>query len=90
MLRIFFVGAAIVAVFVFAKRDNWLQRAGLVGTCQITPTPFGDTGQWWSCREGLVSGYPVLTRQQCDSRSIIASREMWRCPIPLTTVPGGV
>ena len=90
MLRIFFVGAAIVAVFVFAKRDHWLERAGLVGTCQLAPTPFGDTGQWWSCREGLVSGYPILTQHQCDSRGVVAARELWRCPTPLEQVPGAV
>ena len=90
MLRIFFVGAAIIAVFIVAKREHWLERAGLVGTCQVVPSPYGDTGQWWSCREGLVSGYPVLTRQQCDSRGIIATRELWRCPTPLAQVPGAV
>jgi hypothetical protein len=88
MLRIFFVGAAIVAVFVFAKRDHWLERAGLVGTCEITAAPAGDTAQWWSCREGLVSGYPMLTQENCDSRGVVAARELWRCPTPLTQIPG--
>ena len=90
MLRIFFVGAAIVAVFVFAKRDHWIGRAGLVGTCQLATAPYGDTAQWWSCKEGLVSGYPVLTMQHCDSQGVVAARERWRCPTPLTQVPGGV
>ena len=88
MLRIFFVGAAIVAVFVFAKRDHWLERGGLVGSCQITQAPSGDTAQWWSCKEGLVSGYPVLTLENCESRDVVARRELWRCPTPLTEVPG--
>ena len=91
MLKIFLVGAAIVAVFVFAKRDHWLARADLIGTCQIAPTPYGDdTGQWWSCKEGIMSGYPVLTMQHCDSQGVVATRELWRCPTPLTQVPGGV
>ena len=88
MLRIFLVGAAIVAVFVFAKRDHWLEHAGLVGTCQIVPSPYGDEAQWWSCREGLVSGYPVLTQENCDSQGVVAAREFWRCPTPLEQVPG--
>ena len=88
MLRIFLVGAAIVTVFVFAKRDHWLERAGLVGTCEIISAPAGDTGQWWSCKEGLVSGYPMLTQENCDSREVVAKRELWRCPTPLTQVPG--
>ena len=88
MLRIFFVGAAIVAVFVFAKRDHWLERAGVVGSCQLTQAPSGDTAQWWSCKEGLMSGYPMLTQEHCDSQDVVARRERWRCPTPLTQVPG--
>ncbi len=88
MLRIFLVGAAIVTVFVFAKRDHWLERAGLVGTCELAAVPAGDTGQWWSCREGLVSGYPALGQEGCDSRGVVAAREFWRCPTRLTQIPG--
>jgi hypothetical protein len=88
MLRILFVGAAIVAVFVFAKRDHWLERAGVVGSCQLTQAPSGDTAQWWSCKEGLMSGYPILTQEHCDSHDVVARRELWRCPTPLTQVPG--
>ena len=87
MLRIFFVGAAIIAVFVFAKRDHWLERAGVLGSCQLVRTPYRETGQWWSCREGMVSGYPVLTGQQCDSQGVVAARELWKCQKPLSSVP---
>jgi hypothetical protein len=90
MLRIFFVGAAIIAVFIAAKREHWLERAGLVGTCRIVQAPYGDTAQWWSCREGIISGYPVLTRDQCDSKGFVAAREIWRCPTPLSQAPGTV
>ena len=90
MLRIFFVGAAIVAVFIAAKREHWIERAGLVGTCQLVQPPYGDTAQWWSCRQGLVSGYPVLTQHQCDSKGYVATRELWRCPTPLSQAPGAV
>jgi hypothetical protein len=88
MLRIFLVGVAIVAVFVFAKRDHWWARTGLVGTCQLATAPAGDKGQWWSCREGILSGYPTLTQENCDSQGVVASREFWRCPTPLEQVPG--
>ena len=89
MLRIFLVGVAIVTVFVFAKRDHWLEQGGLVGSCEITRSPTGrDTAQWWSCKEGLVSGYPMLTQENCDSQGVTSKRELWICPTPLTAVPG--
>lgn len=88
MLRIFLVGAAIIALFVFARRDHWLERTGFVGSCEITQAPAGDTAQWWACKEGLFSGFPQLTQEDCDSRDVVAKRELWRCPTPLTQVPG--
>jgi hypothetical protein len=90
MLRIFFVGLAIVAALVAAKREHWLARAGLVGTCQVSQPPFGDTAQWWSCKQGILTGFPVLTRHDCDSKGFVASREVWRCPTPLVQAPGAV
>lgn len=90
MLRIFFVGAAILAALVAAKREHWFARAGLIGTCHLAQAPFGDTAQWWSCRQGLITGFPVLTRQQCDSQGVTATREVWRCPTPLAQAPGAV
>ena len=90
MLRIFFVGAAIFATIAVAKHENWLARAGLVGTCQLVQAPYGDTSQWWACKQGLITGYPVLTQQQCDEQGVTAQRELWRCPTPLTQAPGAV
>ena len=90
MLRILIVGAAIAAALVVAQRDHWFERAGLVGTCRITSGPYGDTAQWWSCRQGVITGYPVLTRHQCDNKGVVLDREIWRCPTPLESAPGGV
>lgn len=91
MLRILIVGAAIATALVVAKRDHWFERAGLVGTCKQTQSVYlNDTAQWWSCRQGLITGYPVLTRQSCDSSGFLLNRELWRCPTPLETSPGGV
>ncbi len=90
MLRILMVGAAIVAAMVFAQREHWLARAGLVGNCRTVAAPYGDTAQWWSCRQGVLTGFPVLTRHDCDEHGIVLGRELWRCPTPLESAPGGV
>jgi hypothetical protein len=90
MLRILMVGAAIAVAMIVAQREHWLARAGLVGTCRLAQAPLGDTAQWWSCRQGVLTGYPVLTRQECDDNGIVLGRELWRCPTPLESNPGGV
>jgi hypothetical protein len=91
MLRIIIVGVAIAAALFAAKRDRWFERAGLVGNCHLTqPGYIGDTAQWWSCRQGLITGYPVLARQQCDSTGFVLNRELWRCTVPIETAPGAV
>jgi hypothetical protein len=91
MLRIVIVGLAIAAALFAAKRDRWFERAGLVGNCRQTqPGYVNDTAQWWSCRQGLITGYPILTRQQCDSTGFVLNRELWRCTTPLESQPGAV
>jgi hypothetical protein len=75
MLRILMVGAAIVAAMIFAQREHWLARAGLVGNCRIIAAPYGDTAQWWSCRQGVLTGFPVLTRHDCDEALPDTARE---------------
>ena len=91
MLRILIVGVAIAAALVVAKRDHWVERAGLVGTCRLAqPLTPRDTAQWWSCRQGVLTGFPVLTRHDCDEHGIVLGRELWRCATPLESAPGGV
>jgi len=90
MLRILMVGAAIAGAMIVAQKEHWLARAGLVGTCRVVSAPYGDTAQWWSCRQGVLTGFPVLTQHECDEHGIVLNREIWRCPTPLESAPGGV
>jgi hypothetical protein len=91
MLRILIVGAAIATALFVAKRERWFERAGFVGTCRLTqPADRKDTAQWWSCSQGLLTGYPVLSRESCDSSGFVYKRELWRCPTPLESAPGGI
>jgi hypothetical protein len=90
MFRIILVAALIVAVLAVAKQNRWFERVGIVGTCsQLTP-PRGDEAQWWTCKQGVLTGYPSLRRDSCDPRGTAAGRQVWRCPTPLVTTPGGI
>jgi hypothetical protein len=87
--RIFLVFAAAATVLVLAKERHWFEQTGVLGSCTRAYAPPGDTGQWWSCEEGWLSGYPRLEKEGCRIERRPAAREVWRCPLPLTTAPSG-
>jgi len=76
-----------VAFGVYAKEEGLFYRAGVVGSCAIVQTPHRDEGQWWSCNQGILTGYPSLTRDNCDRKGTTGERELWRCPYPLPEAP---
>lgn len=86
-VKIALVGAFIAVMLGVAKQQHWFQRAGIVGRCQVVSTPFGQTGQWWSCSQGILTGFPTLERDQCDSAGFAGKRQLWRCPEPIDAAP---
>ena len=90
MLKIFLVAALIVSVLALAKQNRWFEEAGIVGTCAEVQAPRGDDGQWWACKQGVLTGYPSLQRDSCDVKGVAAGKQVWHCPTPLTTAPGGI
>lgn len=85
LVKIGFVAAAIAALLIFAKQDRWFQRAGLLADCTHVGAPPGSSpgGQWWSCREGALSGFPNLRRDNCESRGFSGNVELWYCPVAI-------
>ena len=83
MLKILVIGALIAASLVFAKQEHAFNRAGVVGTCTVTRGPYGDTAEWHSCKEGLLTGFPNLGRYQCTLEAQTTKVELWRCATPL-------
>jgi hypothetical protein len=90
LFKIALVGAALAAALFLLKQQHVFQRAGIVGSCQVVGAPAGESseGQWWSCREGALTGFPSLIRDSCDRRFVRAGREVWYCPAPLERAPG--
>jgi hypothetical protein len=86
LFKIALVGAALAAALVLLKQQHVFQRAGIIGSCQVIGAPAGSTqrdGQWWSCREGALSGLPNLARDHCDSKGVYGNTELWYCPVPI-------
>jgi hypothetical protein len=88
MLKLVVVAALIVTALAVAKERSWFERAGIVGSCEIVTGPWGDTGEWWSCKEGFLTGFPRLERDACEFRGAFVGEEVWRCTVPLRQAPG--
>lgn len=91
LFKIALVGAALATSLFLLKQQQVFQRAGIIGHCTVIGAPAGEAsnnGQWWSCSEGGLTGYPSLIRDSCDSRYFRSGREIWYCPAPLERAPG--
>ena len=90
LFKIALIGVGFAAALFLLKQQHVLQRTGIIGSCTEIAAPAGEsrTGQWWSCREGTITGYPSLTLDDCDSVFFRAGREVWRCSRALERNPG--
>jgi hypothetical protein len=87
--KIVFVGVAIAALMIVAKDHHWAQRAGVTGTCYATQAyPRGAPGgAWYACKQGILTSFPNLEAEGCDSMGIVLHREIWQCQGPLVSLP---
>ncbi len=89
LIKIAMVGLAIAAMMGVARNQRWFERAGVVGVCMATPAPYGETGDsWYACKEGILNGFPNLKADYCSTQEVVANREIWRCTVPLSSLPG--
>lgn len=84
-VKIVAVVALIVGGLAYAKHEHAYERIGVVGGCELSAAPVVDaaTSQWWSCHEGMLTGYPTLTRENCRLYTVTPTRQLWRCPTPI-------
>jgi len=85
LIKIMLVAAFIAGLLAMAQSQRWFERAGLLSRCEVVAAPRGNKlpgGQWWSCTEGAISGFPNLARDHCESRAIYGHQQVWYCPVP--------
>ncbi len=89
LVRIAMIGVAIAVMMVVARDQRWAERAGIVGVCAATPAPNGQRADsWYACQQGILNGFPNLKADYCSEQGIIGKREIWRCTVPLSSLPG--
>lgn len=91
LVKILVVLAVLIGGLVLLQEQKVFARAGLTGGCELVGAPVADApdAQWWSCREGVLTGYPSLTKDHCDLRFLPPRRQVWRCPTPIEQ-PGAI
>lgn len=77
--------ALLVGALTVAHQQRVFERAGFTGSCVLVRAPVADAAdvQWWSCKEGLLTGYPTLLKDNCDLKIVTTDRQVWRCPTPI-------
>jgi len=89
LIKIALVGAAIIAVMFVGRDHKWFARSGFVGTCVLATGPQAQsTDTWYSCKQGLLNGFPNLPVDTCTVSSTVGQREIWVCTMPLPSLPG--
>ncbi len=82
LIKIIVVVVLLGAALGYAKHEHVYERIGVIGGCEVSAAPISDTAtaQWWSCREGVLTGFPSLTRDNCRIYTVVPKRQLWRCP----------
>jgi len=89
LLKIAMIGVAFAAMMGVARDQRWFERAGVVGVCSAMPAPYGEKDDaWYSCKQGILNGFPNLKADYCTRQEVVAHRETWRCTVRLTSLPG--
>lgn len=89
LVKIAMVGVAFIVLMGVAQSKQWPQRAGVVGRCAATGPLGPDPGRaWYSCKQGILTGFPNLEADSCRRVGIVAHREIWRCSATLESLPG--
>ena len=85
IVKILVVLALLMAGLAVVQQQRVIERAGVTGSCEEVRAPVAEPSgpQWWSCREGLVTGYPSLIKDSCALRIVTKTRQVWRCPAPI-------
>jgi hypothetical protein len=82
--KLLLVAAVALAVMVAVKDGRILAEAGLRGSCVPLASPAGQSGAWYACSEGRVTGRPDMSRHDCTAQGLRGDLEVWRCPAALS------
>ena len=84
------VAAAITAAFLtYARSENLLDRASVLGSCVAMSAAAPLDHQWWECRAGELTGFPDLSKDGCNRGIMRGEVRYWLCPTALAVRAAG-
>jgi hypothetical protein len=85
LVKILVVLALLMAGLAAVQQQRVIERAGVTGSCEEVRSPVAEPSgpQWWSCKEGIVTGYPSLVKDNCTLEVVTKTRQVWRCAVPI-------
>ncbi len=84
IMRIVLAGVAIVVLMVVAQDRHWPQKVGVIGVCSEVASPSSaPNGYWYSCKQGILNGFPNLEADRCNRIAVVQHREIWQCDVPV-------
>ena len=85
LVKIVVVLALLIGGLVTLQQQRVFERIGVTGGCELVRAPIADTAdaQWWSCWQGVLTGYASLVKDHCELRYVPKGRQVWRCPAPI-------
>jgi hypothetical protein len=87
-VRAIFLVAVAIFCSMLGVAHHWnTTGGGLFSDCRLLPTPTGQTGEWWGCRAGKLSGQTDLGRSGCDRAQVVGPIQLWSCPAPFRGSP---
>jgi hypothetical protein len=88
LFRIVIAAAIIGSLLAYAKEQDVLDRAGILGSCAPLTAAAPDDSQWWECRPGELTGYPDLSQDGCNRGAKRGEVRYWLCPTTLVASRG--
>jgi hypothetical protein len=82
--KLFIALIVIVGLLALAREEHMFEKWGVTGSCAVVRAPSGDTGAWYRCSEGLLTGFPSLLGDECTYELRAKGYEYWRCPVRIT------
>jgi hypothetical protein len=77
-----------IAALAIAQKEGAFQEWGVTGSCEAVRPPAGDSGSWYACSEGFLTGYPSLIGDHCTYQVRAGGHQYWRCDAPLNRKVG--
>jgi hypothetical protein len=85
LLKIFVVGAVVIAAMAAIRDGRILRDAGLLSRCNAVVVNGRADATLLSCTKGRLDGWPDMSGNSCNLIAVHPDHEYWRCQAPVVS-----